>query len=171
MPNPFEDDDTRPSVQSQKIGLKKVSSKESIFDSMPKKPTAADLEQKVQKVHDRSSVNKSKTADLAIQFNKTMADKTLTINKNMFQKEMELDLLRNMVKLAQEINSDGNEREGEGSLSWITILLRTCLTQRDKINDLEYAVSQLEKKSSPTYLEDFVSKEISKALDDKKKSE
>lgn len=169
---PFdEEDNDQPSIQSQKVGLKKVSTQNSIFDAIPKKTTQDEFERKVQKVQERASSYKSKTAELAVQFNKTMADKTLSSNKNMFQKELELELLKDMVRLAQEINADGLEREGEGSLSWITLLLKTCFNQRDKINTLAYVVSQLEKKTDPGYLSDFISKEIAKALDNQKKSE
>jgi hypothetical protein len=169
---PFdEEDNDQQSIQSQKVGLKKVSTQKSIFESIPKKPTQEDFENKVQKVQEKATSYKSKTADLAVQFNKTIMDKTLSVNKNMFQKEMEMELLKNMVKLAQDINSDPNEREGEGSLSWITLLLRTCFNQRDKINYLEHSIVQLEKKTDPSYLSDLISKEINKSLDKNKKSE
>jgi hypothetical protein len=72
-----------------------------------------------------------------------------------------------MIRLAQEINEDELERTGEGSLSWITLLLKTCFNQRDKINRLEYSVSQLEKKIDPAHLSEL----ISVVLDSKKKSE
>lgn len=169
---PFdEEDNDQPSVQSQKVGLKKVSTQKSIFDAIPKKPTQEQFEQRVKEVQERASSYKSKTADLAVQFNKTMADKTLNSNKNMFQKELELELLKNMVRLAQDINADIKESEGDGSVCMIALLLKTCFNQRDKINTLEYVVTQLEKKTDPAYLLDLVSKEIAKALDAAKKSE
>lgn len=144
---PFdEEDNDQPSVQSQKLGLKNVSSQKSIFDSVPKKPTQGDLDTTVKKIQERASNYKAKAAELALQFNKSMADKTLVQNRNMFQQEVEKELLKSMVELAVDINNDPNEKEGMGSLSWITLLLRTCFSQRDKINRLEYAVSQLEKK-------------------------
>lgn len=167
MPFDEEDDNDQPSIQSQKVGLKKVSTQQSIFESMPKKPTQEDLDDRVKRAQQRASQYKAKAADLATQFNKSMADKTLAANKNLFQKELERDLLGQMVQLAIDINNDPNEKEGMGSLSWITLLLRTCFAQRDKINLLEYAVTQLEKKTDPAVLNDL----ILKALDAKKKSE
>ena len=156
MPNAFEKEDEQ-SAQSQKIGLKKVSSQQSIFETMPKKQTPAEFEQKVQKSQERMSGYKMRAAELAVQFNKAMADRTLAVNKNILQQEVELDLLRSMVRLAQEVNNDSKENEGEGSLSWITVLLKTCFNQRDRINSLEYILVQLEKKIN--------------AIDDAKKSE
>jgi hypothetical protein len=168
---PFdEEDNDQPSNQSQKIGLKKVSSQKSIFESMPKKPTPEEFEGQVKKVQEKASHYKAQAADLAISFNKAMLDKTLQPNKNVFQQELEKELLGKMIQLAIDINNDRNEQEGMGSLTWITLLLRTCFSQRDKINRLEYALSQFEKKFEPM-ISDIVKKEISKALDGPKKNE
>ena len=167
MPFDEEEQDTEPSAQSQKVGLKNVSSQKSIFADMPKKVSQEDFENKVKKVQEKKSRYKTKTADLAVQFYKTMSDKHLSQNKNAFQKELENELLKNMVRLAQEINSDGEEREGEGSLSWITLLLKTCFNQRDKINELEYSILQLDKKTDPERLIEL----INVTLDGKKNSE
>jgi hypothetical protein len=148
MPGAFEKEEEQ-SAQSQKIGLKKVSSQQSIFETMPKKPTPAEFEKKVQRTQERLSSYKVRASELALQFNKAMIDKTLPGNRNMIQQEVELDLLRNMVKLAQEVNNDPNEKEGEGSLSWITVLLKTCFNQRDRINTLEHGLFELQKKLKP----------------------
>lgn len=169
---PFDDEDKEvASVQSSKVGIKNVSSQKSIFDNMPKKPSAEDLNTKVKAIQERENSYKNKTAELAIQFNKAINDKTLRSNKNIIQKEVETELLREMVKLAQEINADLKEREGEGSLSWITLLLKTCFVQRDKINELEYTLAQLSKKIDTPNLSKLISLEIAKALDNAKKSE
>jgi len=169
---PFDEEDSdQQSVQSKKLGLKNVSSQKSIFESMPHKPTQEDLDNKVQEIQKKASQHKIKAADLAMQFNKSMADKTLPQNRNMFQQEVEKELLSQMVQLAVDINNDPNEKfEGMGSLSWITLLLKTCFSQRDKINLLEYKVSQLEKKTDPAIVSDLVSKQITAALDSNKKS-
>jgi|ERR1017187_4609528 hypothetical protein len=167
---PFDEEEQKPSLQAQKIGLKKVSSQKSVFDSMPKKPGPEDFERQVQEAQQRQSTFKTRASDLVVQFNKAMTDKTLRSNKNPFQNEVEKELLLKMVQLAQEINSDPNEREGEGSLSWIIILLKTCFSQRDRINMLEFSVEQLQKKTDMTVLTALIQKEI-QALDKSKKSE
>lgn len=169
---PFdEEEDEQPSLKSQKVGLKKVSSQKSIFESMPKKPTQEELDQKVKTGQERYAGYKAKIADLALQFNKAMADKTLPQNKNMFQNEIEKELMQRMVQLAVEINNDGVEDEGMGSMAWITVLLNTCFKQRDRINKLEYAITQLDKKTDQGILSDIVAKEVAKVLDNKKPSE
>jgi len=168
---PF-DDEEKDIVLKPKVGIKNVSSQKSIFDDLPKKPSQDDLNQKVNQMVDLEGSYKNKTTELAVAFNKAINDKTLKANKNIIQKEVELELLRDMVRLAQEINGDIQEREGEGSLSWITLLLKTCFSQRDRINELEYTLIQLSKKMvSSDNLSKLVSQEISKALDKPKNSE
>ena len=166
---PFdEEDNEQPSLHSQKIGLKKVSTQQSIFDSMPKKPTQDDLNQNVRRLQDRATAAKRKAADLAVKYHTMMADKTLPQNKYQFQKELEIELLKDMVSFATGVNGDPNEKEGEGSMSLIALMLKNSISQRDKINNLEYTVSQLEKKTDSKFLSDLISKEITKTLDNKK---
>ena len=145
---PFdEENDAQPSEHAQKVGLKQVSTQKSIFDGKPKKPTQEDLDNKVKHIQEKMSNHKSKAAELALMFNKSMSDKTLRQNKTIFSQEIEKDLLSKMVQLAIDINSDPGERfDGMGSLSWITLLLKTCFLQRDKINSLEYDLSMIDKK-------------------------
>ncbi len=169
---PFDEEDTQQSVQSQKVGLKNVSSQKSILDSIPKKPTQSDLNQKVKSVTQSLNQNKVKVTELASQFVKSIQDKTLANNKTIFQKDLEKELIQNMVKVAAEINDDPAEsQDGMGSLGWITVLLKVCLSQRDRINELEYNLLQVKKQSDPSNLNNLISKEITLAIDKLKKSE
>jgi len=162
---PFdEENNDQQSIHSQKVGLKKVSTQQSIFDQLPKKPTQDDLNQNVKKIQDRESASKKQAADLALKFYHMMADKTLPENKNQFQKELELELLKDMINFGNEINNDASEKEGIGSISLIALMLKNCISQRDKINNLEYSISKLEKKH------DAILKEIDKVLDIKKQN-
>lgn len=165
---PFDEEDE---VQaSKKIGLKKVSSQKSIFDNIPKKPTQEDFDKQVTVSQEKMMGHKQKAAELALQFKKLVEDKTLPQNKNVFAQEIEREILTKMVQLAIDINNDPNEQEGMGSLSWITLLLKTILSQRDRINKLEYTLSLLEKKMEPSALSAQILKELS-ALDKDKKNE
>jgi hypothetical protein len=163
---PFDEEDDAPIV-APKVGLKNVSSQASIFDAIPKRPTQEDFTKKVNQVQERNSSHKTRAAELSAQFAQTLNDKTLKQNKNVFAKEVERELLTKMAQLAIEVNNDQNEHEGMGSLSWIVLLLKTCLNQRDKMNQLEFSVSQLEKKLDAG----AISKEIQMALDKKNVSE
>lgn len=134
MPFDEEDNDKAPIVN--KKGLKRVSSQKSIFEDMPKKPTQEEFETKVKKSQERALGYKQKAAEYCAQFKKVMSDKTLPQNRNVFITEMETELLSNMIKLAETVNIDPNEKEGMGSLMWIVLLFQICLSQRDKINKL-----------------------------------
>jgi len=144
MPIPFENEG-QASAHSQKVGLKKVSSQPSMFENMPKKPSQAEFEQQVMKIQEKATGYNAKAAELAEAFNKTLADKTLPQNRNVFQKELERELLVNLMQLAIDINNDPNEQEGMGSLTLISLLFKVCLAQRDKLNSFEYRLLQLEK--------------------------
>jgi hypothetical protein len=163
---PFDEEEESQEV-ALKTGLKNVSSQKSIFDAIPKRQTQEDFTKKVNNVQEQVSSHKSRAAELSSHYNKIMADKTLKQNKNIFAKDMERELLTKMAQLAIDVNNDQHEHEGMGSLSWIVLLLKTCLNQRDKINQLEFFVSQLEKKLDPA----AISKEIQAVLDKKKVSE
>jgi len=163
---PFDEEEESQDV-APKTGLKNVSSQKSIFDAMPKRQTQEDFTKKVNHVQEQVSSHKSRAAELSSHFNQIMADKTLKQNKNIFARDMERELLTKMAQLAIDVNNDQHEHEGMGSLSWIILLLKTCLNQRDRINQLEFFVSQLEKKLDSG----AISKEIQAALDKKKVSE
>lgn len=165
---PFDEDPKEP--RQNKVKLKNVSSQKSMMDNMPKKSTQQEFRQQVHAGQERSSSYKVRASKLAIDFGSLMRDKTLPQNKNIFSQETEREILSNMVRLAIEINNDPGEQEGMGSLSWITVLFKTCMEQRDRLNLLEYRMIQIGKKIDPTVLADFINKEINKVLD-KKKSE
>lgn len=144
---PF-DEDEEDILPNKNAGLKKVSSKKSIFDELPKKPSPEDFQRKVLSSQERLSGYRLAVAELSKQFLKLISDKTLKQNKSLFDADIEKEVVAQMIKLASDINNDPAEQEGIGSLSWITILLKVVLSQRNRINDLEYRVSLLEKKST-----------------------
>lgn len=161
---PFDDRDP----PNPKTGLQKINGQKSMFDGKPRPPSQQEFQKKVEEVQERQSGYKKRAAELFIQFNKTVSDKRLARNRNIFDVETEKEMLQNMVQLAIEINNDPSEKEGMGSLTWITCLFKTCLSQRDKINDLSYEVDELKKKLDSGALTDYINKEITKALDKSK---
>lgn len=143
---PFDEESESTKLQKSKLGLRNVSSQKSIFENVPKKPSQEDFEKKVKDVQENNNSYKQRAAELAIQFKKIVEDKTLPQNKNVFAQELEREVLSKMIQLAVEINNDPNEQEGMGSLGWITLLFKINLMQRDKINNIEYKISLLERK-------------------------
>lgn len=169
---PFDDDYKKLSDQPAQSGVKNVSSQKSIFDNKPRKQTQQEFDQRVKNVEEVKSGYKSQTAELGVSFNKLMADKTLVENKNILAQDMEREVLVRMVRLAEAINNDpAEEKDGNGSLSWVALLLKTCLNQRDRINQLEYELSKIKQATTPMALSVVINKEISAALDKKKVSE
>lgn len=166
---PFDEDDPKEFVP--KVGLKQVQGQKSMFDGKSKKPTQQEFQQQVQQTQEKMSGYKKRAADLFVQFSRAMSDKTLAQNRNVFNNESEKELLQNMIQLAIDVNNDPNEQEGMGSLTWITLLFKTCLSQRDRMNELEYALGLLQKKLDSSVISDYINKEIAKALDKKKDSE
>lgn len=159
----FEDKD----APAPRTGIKQQTGTKSMFDNVKtRQNTAEQFQQKVQDVQERQSGYKKRAAELFLQFNKTMADKTLARNRNLFNQETEKELLQNMVQLAVEINNDTNEKEGMGSLTWITCLFKTCLAQRDRLNELDYEHSLLKKRMET--IPDFIKTEIARAIDKQK---
>ncbi len=162
---PFEDDENDLPEQVTKINLKNVTP-----NKLGKAQSQENLDKRVNKIIENNSVYKMKAKELATQFNVAISDKTLSQNKNIFSKEMERELLMKMAQLAIDINNDPDEQEGMGSLSWVILLLKACLSQRDRINQLEYALSQFDKKIGSEFSE-LIKKEIKVALDKTKNSE
>jgi CRISPR/Cas system-associated endoribonuclease Cas2 len=142
---PLEDDYDDLS-KSKKTGLKKVSSKKSMFDGAVKKTTQKDLEERVKDLQEKDHSFKARTDELAIKFKKILNDKTLAKNKSVFVVEMEREVLSSILQLAAEVNSHPDELEGMGSLSWIAQLFKVSLSQRDRMNNLEFAIYTLEEK-------------------------
>lgn len=164
---PFDEDDSE-LENKPKIGLKFKNPEKQ--NPVAKKISQEDFDKKVQDIQEKSHSYKRRASELAIQFKKIIEDKTLPQNKNIFANEVEKELLANMIDLAIEINNDPNEQDGMGSLSWITLLFKTALSQRDKLNKLEYSIYNLEKKLEPNNIASLIQKEL-KDIDKNKKDE
>lgn len=143
---------------------------QSMFDGQKRPPSQQEFQRKVQASQETLAGYKRRAAELFIQFQRTMGDKTLPQNRNIFNIETEKEMLQNLLQLGTEINNDPNEQEGMGSLTLITLLLKTLLAQRDRITELEFAVDTLQKRGSFGITE-VIKQEIAKALDTKKGSE
>lgn len=156
--------DTAPKDPKDRLKLNPIKGQPSMFDNQPKKPTQEEFQQQVQVSQEKLSGYKKRAADLFLQFSKVINDKTLPQNRNVFNTETEKEMLQNIMQLGIDVNNDPNEQEGMGSLSLLTFLFKTCLAQRDKINELEYSFQSLTKKLDAHVLTDFISKEVHKVL-------
>lgn len=140
---PF-DEEEEEILAPRKSGLKKASSQKSFLDGAPKKPSQKDFDKRVRDSQEKLSGYKASAGELSKKYISVLQDKTLKQNKSLFSRQMEQELISSMIELAVDINNDPDEQEGMGSLSWITLLLKVCLSQNLKLNELEYKISKLE---------------------------
>lgn len=136
--------DTGEIVSKKKVELK-ISNKGSMTEALPKKPSKEAFEQKATEVNDTLNSYGMRASDLSFRFKRALDDKTLAQNKNPFQQAAESELLSGLVQLSIDMNTDEYENEGAGSVGLSALLLKTALIQRDKINELEYKLSLLDK--------------------------
>lgn len=160
-----------PDEYTPKGGVKQQPGQKSMFDGKPKRQTPQEFQQKVQQTQDKLVGYNRRAAELYAQFQRAMADKTLSQNRNVFAADTEREMLQNLLQLAAEINEDPNEQNSGGSLTLDILLLKTVMFQRDRINELEYGLVTMQKKFDSAALTDYINKEISKALDKKKGNE
>ena len=153
---PFDEEDEIEVLPPKNAGLKKVSTQKSIFEELPKKPTQKDFDKRVKDNQERITGYRAFASDLSKKYIGLLKDKTLKQNKTSFVKEIEKEIIADMVQLAIDINNDSSEQEGMGSLSWITLLLQVNLAQNNRINELEYKLSVLENKLTPNYLKSII---------------
>lgn len=124
----------------------KINNKNSILNTLPKKPNPQEFQQKVQETQDKIMAYEEEASQLAAMFQKLLEDRTLPDNKNLISQEADRDLIGKIVEVAVKLNNDENEMEGMGSVGTAILLFRAVLLHKDRINKLEYALLQAEKK-------------------------
>lgn len=132
-------------INKKNVGVK-LSNENSMLNSMPQKPSKEEFVKKASEVNETLNAYTARAGELASKFKKVLEDKNLAHNKSIFAIDSERELLANLIQLAIDMNTDEHEQEGMGAVGLITLLLRSVLIQRDRINLLEYQLSHLEKK-------------------------
>jgi hypothetical protein len=130
---------------SNKKGVK-LNNNNSMFKKDTSKPSKQEFEANANKLQQVSDDYSKRAADLSGMFKVMVNDKTLKDNKTSIFTDNERAVLKGLVELATEINTDSDQVEGMGSVSMITLIFRTMLIQRDRINDVDYKNHQLETK-------------------------
>lgn len=100
---------------------------------------------------DSRQSQKDRGMALMSQFITSMKEKVLPANRGVLAQDFEKKLRSELVQLVIEINNDVAEpKDGLGSATMFAAILRVVMLQRDRINELEYRLLQLERKlSSP----------------------
>ena len=124
-------------------GLKIDNSKSSV--EPPKTPTSEVFEQKANEALKRIEGYKKRFWELSGQFKAMITDRVLVDNKSPIAKNIEGEVLNNLVQVASEMNADATQPEGFGSITLDMLLMKMLLLQRDTINAMAYKISELEK--------------------------
>ena len=128
----------------------KISNEKSMFNKKEPSVSAQDFEQSADAVFNKFELRKRKCIELGAKFVNILNDKTLAENRSVITKDTEKEVVGGLINIASEINTDESEDEGMGSVAMVTLLMRAVLIQRDKINELSFKVSQLEKLKAKT---------------------
>jgi hypothetical protein len=134
-----------PTPAKKQVGLK-LDNSQSMTETLPKKPNPAEGQKQAEVANAKLNGYAKRAAELATNFKKIIEDKILPVNKSVIAKDVERSLIDGFVELGTEMNNDTREKEGMGSMGICALLLRTVFIQRDRINELDYAREQLEKR-------------------------
>lgn len=135
---PFDDDYKKPDGS----GLKKISSKKSMFDDLPKKPSFEEFEKGANNANNKINNYNQQMVKLATKFRSIMEDKTLLSNKSVITKSVEKECLKDLIEIAQEINNDENEPMCQGSNGLLALTFNMLLYLKDRTNYLEFHLSE-----------------------------
>lgn len=126
---------------SKSSGLK-INNTKSRFQ--PKVDSKKEFDQKVKEaVADKLDRNK-KALELGQKFLSCLHDKTLSSNKSVIQKDVERQVCNDLFLLATAVNNDPNESEGAGSLVLDTLFFKSFLIMRDRMNELDFLIKQMQ---------------------------
>lgn len=111
----------------------------------PKQDTSALFNKQADEVFSKIEDFKKRSFELGSKFKAIIEDKKLSVNKTQINKDLEQEVLNNLVILANDMNADENQPEGVGSVAVSMLLMKMLLIQRDSINDLSFKVETIEK--------------------------
>lgn len=127
----------------------KINNANSSIPAPPPDP-AAQLDQVANAAVSRLNEYKARSLELGMKFKALMEDQVLSENKSPLVKDLEQEILIKLTALASDINSDDTQPEGAGGVALCQLLMKMLLWQRDKINQLSYRLSLVEKKNATT---------------------
>jgi hypothetical protein len=133
------------SKKGPKKGLK-INNDASIANALPTTPSKKEFEAEAKKVNETLNSYNDRALKLATDFRRIMNDATLPQNRNILSKELEREIITNLMQLAIDINTDQHEKDGMGSVGVEALIMNQLLTLRDRNNFLEFTLEQLTRK-------------------------
>jgi len=137
--NSFNDEDVQ---YVAKKTVKLDNSKSSVPENPPK---LEDFRTKVNEILSHEEEQKKVAFELTKKFLGLFKDKTLDEQKNPKDRDAEKNIIRDLVDFARIINSDSNQEEDLGTISFLITLARALISERDRANEIEYALVQTKK--------------------------
>lgn len=113
---------------------------------LAQKKVQQDFQKRVMETHKRLEGNLKSAYELGKEFNQLMNDTRLAQNIGPMEQSFENEIVRKLVNYAIAVNGDEQEKEGMGSVSLITLLLKTMFKMRNKLNQLSYDNHNLERR-------------------------
>lgn len=132
----LDDDSDEAYKNKKKLGAK--------LNKKPEPVAVPKFEEKAKEVFEKEQYYKSKIFELVTKFSTILKDKTLPENKTELVRQVEGEVISNLIELAQEMNSDDYTNDGEGSNALINLLFKVVVSYKDKLNSLEFRIRQLE---------------------------
>lgn len=147
---------------SRNAGLKISPSRTRIV----KKQERQNFQQQVMGTHKRLEGHLKEAYDLGVEFTRLMADTRLPDNIGPMDKSFENEIVRKLINYAMTVNSDPQENDGMGSISLVTLLIKTMFKMRNRANEMAYDRHLLERRVQ--HLEKTILSSQPKAIDESK---
>lgn len=129
-------------IPTKKGGLKINNDKSSV---LPKENYQEKFDATAKDAIDRNNSYLKQAGELTNRFKALFVDQTLPVNKTSLAKDIEREVVLNLVSLCKLINSDIDQPDAEGAMALNTIIISMMLQQRDQINQLSYSIDLLQK--------------------------
>jgi hypothetical protein len=136
------DDDSEDQVYVPKKTVKLDNSASTV---RPNLPPPDNFRENIQKILTEEEEQKRVGFELTQKFFGLVKDKILDETKDTRYREYEKSTIRDLIDFARLINSDQNQEENIGTMSFVLALARAILMQRDRINQIDYDNQQLKK--------------------------
>ena len=138
----FGSDEEDPTTFAPKRGLKLPTSPSA---PISKKESAVRFNETVDSIERNKRDMQGTLGVLGSKILTLLNDKTLDANKNSLIKDNERMALKELVTLVKHMDADEAEDLNAGIMTLATLLLTGVIKQRDRINQLEFELSQLTK--------------------------
>lgn len=136
---PFEDDENPPQFTPKRT--LKITNERSSIKANASKPE--DFRNKIAEILSKEDERNKLAFDLTQKYLAILKNKTLDEAKNIIIRDGEKSSIKDLIDFIRIVNSDENMEENIGTMSLLTTILHCMLLQRDRINELEYQFSKL----------------------------